>query len=76
MPISGDLFSDLTRGLRRLSEIKKDLSELEFREVILEQKSLLLDLKGRASETPNRKCGKIRTNKRVAVRAAEGSEPN
>lgn len=40
-----DALSKLADGLQRLNSIKKEMSELDLREAILEQRSLLLDLK-------------------------------
>ena len=39
------ILSDLTQGAKRLAEIKKDFSDLEFRETILELRELLLSAK-------------------------------
>ena len=38
------ILTDLTKGARRLAEIKKDFSDLEFKERILELRELLLSL--------------------------------
>ena len=39
------ILSDLTQGAKRLAEIKKDFSDLEFKETILELRELLLSAK-------------------------------
>ncbi|WP_341368816.1 hypothetical protein [Yoonia sp. BS5-3] len=39
------ILTDLTKGARRLAEIKKDFSDLEFKERILELRELLLAAK-------------------------------
>ena len=40
-----DILGELAGGLKRLNGIKKDLGDLEFKEEILLQRSLLLDAK-------------------------------
>ena len=40
-----DILTGVANGIKRLASIKKDMDELQLKEIILEQKSLLLDAK-------------------------------
>ena len=43
--IMSDILIGVENGIKRLASIKKDMDELQLKEIILEQKSLLLDAK-------------------------------
>jgi|GEM_PF-7031369 len=40
-----EVLSEIANGIGRLKQIKKEMSELEFKEALLDQRSLLLELK-------------------------------